>query len=233
MNELKLRGLLILSKISSDNNLFLKFLTENDQIITGISYGGSSKKNKNIYQIGYFLNLIVKNKNSNFPNSIKAELSEPYYYNVLNNKYKLQALLVIVSLLNISIIEGQKINGLFDLSENILKKIETKKNWITDYFLYLLNLLKLIGYEIDFQLNSNQNFFNLETLQFNDFLTSNSVKFPHMLLNFKEEINKNNANNFFKIFEKILQNHHLNNMNLNIPNNYLKFKKLILNFLTK
>ena len=38
---------------------------------------------------------------------------------------------------------------------------------------------------------------------------------------------------FFKIFEQILQNHHLNNMNLYIPTNYLKFKKIILEFLLK
>ena len=88
MNEYKNRGILLYSKISSENNLYLKILTEKDEIITGISFGGSSKKKKNIYQIGYFLNIIVKNKNKNFPNSISAELSKPYYHNIIINKYK-------------------------------------------------------------------------------------------------------------------------------------------------
>ena len=233
MIELKERGILLFSKLSSENNLYVKILTDKDEIITGLSFGGSSKKNKNIYQVGYFLNIIIKNKNKNFPNSISSELSKPYYHNIFNDKYKLHGLLAIVSLLNISIIEGQKVNGLFDLSEKVIEILVNDEKWIIDYFLYLLNLLKLIGYDIDFHKNSLNNYFNLETLQFEDYSTSRTIKFPHQLLNKEQRINKQNANSFFKIFEIILQNHHLNNMNLNIPTNYLKFKKLILDFLSK
>ncbi len=233
MNELKKKGILLFSKISSENNLFLKFLTDTDEIITGISFGGSTKKKKNIYQIGFFLNIIIKNKNKNFPNSISAELSEPYYHSIFDNKYKLHCLLSIVSLLNISIIEGQKIKGLFDSSQKIIQIISNEKKWLIDYFLYLLNLLKLIGYDIDFNKYSENNYFNTETLQFENNLTSRSIKFPHKLLLKQQNVNNENARAFFKIFEIILQNHHLNNMNLNIPINYLKFKNLILNFLLK
>ena len=233
MIELKERGILLFSKLSSENNLYVKILTDKDEIITGLSFGGSSKKNKNIYQVGYFLNIIIKNKNKNFPNSISGELSKPYYHNIFNDKYKLHGLLAIISLLNISIIEGQKVKGLFDSSEKIIEILLNAEKWIIDYFLYLLNLLKLIGYDIDFHKNSLNNYFNLETLQFEDYSTSRTIKFPHQLLNKKQIIDKQNANSFFKIFEIILQNHHLNNMNLNIPTNYLKFKKLILDFLSK
>jgi len=233
MIELKERGILLFSKLSSENNLYVKILTDKDEIITGLSFGGSSKKNKNIYQVGYFLNIIIKNKNKNFPNSISGELSKPYYHNIFNDKYKLHGLLAIISLLNISIIEGQKVKGLFDSSEKIIEILLNAEKWIIDYFLYLLNLLKLIGYDIDFHKNSLNNYFNLETLQFEDYSTSRTIKFPHQLLNKEQRINKQNANSFFKIFEIILQNHHLNNMNLNIPTNYLKFKKLILDFLSK
>ena len=86
MTENKTKGILLFNKLSSENNLYLKFLTENDEILTGISYGGSSKKKKNIYQVGYFLNLIVKVKNSNFPNNISGELSKPYIYDIFVDK---------------------------------------------------------------------------------------------------------------------------------------------------
>ena len=233
MIELKERGILLFSKLSSENNLYVKILTDKDEIITGLSFGGSSKKNKNIYQVGYFLNIIIKNKNKNFPNNISAELSKPYYHNIFNDKYKLHGLLAIVSLLNISIIEGQKVKGLFDSSEKIIEILLNYDKWIIDYFLYLLNLLKIIGYDIDFHKNSLNNYFNLETLQFENYSTSRTIKFPHQLLNKEQRVDIQNANSFFKIFELILQNHHLNNMNLNIPTNYLKFKKIILDFLSK
>ena len=230
--EKKERGILIYHKLSSENNLYVKILTENDELITGLSFGGASKKKKNIYQVGYFLNVIIKNKNNNFPKNITAELTKPYLSNFFNDKYKLTCLLSIVSILNISIIEGQKVSGLFKLSESIIKFISNENNWIIDFFLFLLHLLKLIGYEIDFNRNLSKNYFNLDTLQFEDKLKYNSVKFPHSLLNNEQRINKENANSFFKIFEIIIQNHHLNNMNLNIPVNYFKFKKIIINFLS-
>ena len=233
MKEVKNRAILLYNKISSENNLYLKFLTENDEILTGVSFGGSSKKKKSIYQLGYFLNLNIKFKNSNFPKNITGELTKPFFYNIFNNKYKLHCLLSIVSLLNLSIIEGQKIPGIFSNTEKIIKLISDQENWIVDYFLYLLNMLKLIGYEIDFVKHKSFRYLNLDTLQFNENNSRNSIIFPHDLLNKKIKINLENVTSFFRIFEIILQNHHLNNMNLNIPNSYLKFKKLILEFLSK
>jgi recombinational DNA repair protein (RecF pathway) len=133
----------------------------------------------------------------------------------------------------VSIIEGQKVNGLFNLSKNIIEIISNNDKWLIDVLLFFFNLLKLIGYEIDFSKNLSSKYFNLETLQFENFLSSKSVKFPHNLLKKKEKIDYENSISFFKIFETILQNYHLNNMNLIMPNNYLNFKQLILNFLRK
>ena len=102
-----------------------------------------------------------------------------------------------------------------------------------DYFLYLLNLLKLIGYEIDFKNNNSFKFLDLSTLQFVNNYSNKAIVFPHDLLNKSKKVNYESVDSFFKIFEQILQNHHLNNMNLHIPTNYLKFKKIILEFLSK
>ena len=183
MKEIKTRGILLYNKLSSENNLYLKFLTENDEIITGISFGGSTKKKKNIYQLGYFLNLNIKTKNANFPNNISGELSKPYFYDIFVDKYKLHSLLSIVSLFNLSIIEGQKIKGLFESTNKIINIISVKDNWLVDYFLYLLNLLKLIGYEIDFANKKSFIYLNLDTLQFNNINSNKSINFPHFLLN--------------------------------------------------
>jgi len=233
MTEKRVRGILLYNKISSENNLYVKFLTENDEILTGLSFGGSSKKKKIIYQLGYFLNINLINKKINLPNNISAELDRPFFYNIFIDKYKLHCLLAIVSLLNISIIEGQKVNGIFKLTEQMINILSNNDKWIVEFFLFLLNLLKLIGYELDFNKNKSNNYFDLESLEFKSSISPGSIKFPHALLKKSEKINVINVNAFFKIFEIVIQNHHLNNMNLNIPINYLKFKKLILSFLSK
>ena len=233
MTESKATGIILYTKISSENNLYLKILTENDEIISGICFAGATKKKKNIYQVGYFLNLNIKIKNTNYPINISGELSKPYIYNIFENKYKLNCLLSIVSLLNLSIIEGQKIRGLYKSTHKIINLIADRENWLVDYFLYLLNLLKLIGYEIDFKNKNSFKYLNLNTLQFENHHSNKSIVFPHDLLSKSIKVNSDNVSSFFKIFELILQNHHLNNMNLNIPINYLKFKKTILEFLLK
>ena len=233
MTENKAKGIILFNKISSENNLYLKILTDNDEIVSGISFGGSTRNKKNIYQVGYFLNFNIKVKNANFPKNISGELTDPYIYNIFENKYKLNSLLSIISLLNLSIIEGQKIKGLYENTSQIINLISEKEKWLVDYLLYLLNLLKLIGYEIDFQNKESFNYLNLETLQFENNFSKKTIVFPHHLLNKSIQINFDDVNSFFKIFEIILQNHHLNNMKLNIPANYLNFKKIILGFLSK
>ena len=52
----KYKGILISKKILKENDLIIKILSNSDKIISGIVYGGLSKKKRTIYQIGYFLN---------------------------------------------------------------------------------------------------------------------------------------------------------------------------------
>ena len=96
----KYKGILIYSKIYKENDLYIKFLSETDEIISGIVYGGMSKKKKNIFQIGFFLNFNVYFEN-NKPPSINAELSKPFISLIINDKYKLSCLLSITSILNL------------------------------------------------------------------------------------------------------------------------------------
>ena len=52
MADSKTTGILLFTKISSENNLYLKILTENDEIITGICFAGATRKKKNILLFG-------------------------------------------------------------------------------------------------------------------------------------------------------------------------------------
>ena len=97
VDRIKTTGILLFTKISSENNLYLKFLTDNDEIINRNMFCWCNKKKKNIFQIGYFLNFNIKTKNKNYPKNISGELSKPYIYNIFEDKYKLNCLLSIVS----------------------------------------------------------------------------------------------------------------------------------------
>ena len=97
--NIKDEGLIIYVKIISDNNLFIKLLSNNNGLRLGIVYGGNTKKNKNIYQIGNFVNFNLLQKNENSVSIINAEIIKPLLSTFFNDKYKLYGVLTLCSLI--------------------------------------------------------------------------------------------------------------------------------------
>ena len=224
----KYKGILISKKILKENDLIIKILSNSDKIISGIVYGGLSKKKRTIYQIGYFLNFEVLEKN-NRPLSINAEIIPPHISLIINDKYKLNCLLCVTSIINLAIIEGQHVNDIYFIVENFLNKMFVKKKWLIDFHKFLFDLLKVIGYEIKYTNNDHNIYFDLNKLEFVKVKSNDSVKFPFHL--FKEDysdIDKTSVNNIFKIFELVFAKFHLSNINIQLPNHYQLFKKQII-----
>jgi len=119
-------GILIYKKKIKENDLYVKFLSKDDQIIAGIVYGGNSRK-KNIYQIGYYLNFRLYKKNTNQPYAIDSEIKKPIMSPIFEDKYKLQCVLCIISIINLSIIEGQKVKGIYKVTDRFILKLVNKK----------------------------------------------------------------------------------------------------------
>ncbi len=227
----KFRALLIFSKIYKDNDLYVKLLTNNDEILSGIVYGGLSNKKRNIYQVGFFLDINVTLK-LNRPPVISADLTTPYISSIINDKYKLNCLLSTSSLLNLSIIEGQQVKNIYKMSENFINKMITQNRWITDYFCFLFDLLKIIGYQIDYDSNKKVSYFDLNSLDFIQNKTLSSILFPYQVLEekYNNKININLVKNFFLIFERVYSKNHLSDLNLQLPNHYQLFKNQIMDY---
>ena len=92
-------------------------------------------------------------------------------------------------------------------------------------------MLKVIGYEIDYGSNSKKKYFDVNLLKFTNIRQNNSFAFPHDFLAGNKKIKYIYLENIFIIFEHIYKNNHLNNFNYKLPDNYISFKKLILNYL--
>jgi len=225
----KLKGIIFYSKKIKDNDLFIKILSSKDEINSGIVYGGNSSKKKFIYQNGYFIDYSVIKKNENAPPFFNAETTKPYLGNVIFNKYKLNALLSIISLINISIVEGQYIKGFYNGIENLIVNIINRKFWIFYYCEWLFYLLQLIGYQIDYKKNTDKKFYDIVNQEFLYESNFNTTKFPHILFLDNQKITWENINSIFFIFESVFTINHLDNMNYKMPVNFLNFKKIILN----
>ena len=147
----KFKGIIYYSKIVKDNDLYIKVLSSNDEVNSGMVYGGNSSKKKLIYQNGYFLDYTISKKNQSSPPIFSADMSKPFLGSIYNDKYKMNALLSILSLINLSILEGQYIKGIYTDIEYIVNIIINKNRWIIEYCEWLFNLLQKIGYQIDYK----------------------------------------------------------------------------------
>ena len=224
----KLKGIIFYSKNIKDNDLFIKILSSNDEINQGMVYGGNSSKKKLIYQNGYFINYFIKKKNENSPSAITAEISPPYLSKIIEDKYKLHALLSVLSLINISIVEGQIIKGFYNSVYRLIAFIINENRWIIFYCEWLFNLLQLIGYQIDYNKHTENNYYDTVNQNFLYEPNSNTIEFPHNLFNNSKKLSYKNLSNVFTIFESIFTKNHLDNMNYRMPISYINFKKIVL-----
>ena len=225
----KKKGIIFYSKTIKDNDLYIRVLASDDSIISGMVFGGNSSKKKIIYQNGYFIDFNLSQKNENSPPIFLAEISKPYIGTIFEDKYKLHALLSILDLIRLSIVEGQYIRGIYNQTEFLIGKIIFETHWIIFYCEWLFKLLKLIGYQIDYQKNINKLYFNLLSQEFEKSITNSSIKFPHSLFSSDKNITYVNINAVFVIFESIFLKNHLDNINYKMPISYLNFKNLIIN----
>jgi len=224
----KFQGLIFYIKKIKDNDLYIKVLSNKDKVVTGIVYGGNSSKKKLIYQNGYFIDYFLSQKNQNSPLIFSADITQPLIGKIINDKFKTYSLLSILSLINLSILEGQVIKGLFESVKNLINCIVMKKHWIVFYCEWLFNLLQIIGYQIDYKNNSQYLYFDMITQDFVKKNNFNTIEFPHTLFQNQSSLIFNDLNSAFTIFESIFSKNHLDGMNYKMPESFINFKKIVL-----
>jgi len=220
----KSEGLILYVKSIKDNDLYIKVLSANDVVLSGLVYGGNSSKKRLTYQLGYLIEFNQQRKNSNFLNTINGEIIGPYVANIYNDRFKSFSLLAIISILNECIYEGAKVNGLFLSVKNLINFINLNKNWLSNYCVWLLYFLKLLGYDIDYNDKEKMKYFNLNSLNFQNISNNNSIIFPHDLLNENHTVTYHSIKSFFLIFETVFKKNNLNNYSNEMPINYQNFK---------
>ena len=126
----KNEGIIVISKKIKDNDLYIRVLSSKDELTSGIVYGGNSSKKKLIYHAGYFIEYSILQKNKNISPSFNGEIIKPFIGPIIKDQFKSYSLLSIISLINISIIEGERLNGLYKSIKEIVG-IDKDKNNLT------------------------------------------------------------------------------------------------------
>ena len=139
----------LLSKNNFDeNSIIIEVFTQNHGKCTGIVYGGSSRKNKKIYQIGNKILINCKSKNENKIGYFSIELIKPVSPIFFDDKKRTICILAASTLLKILLPERQLNKKIYDTFDNFLNKL-CYDNWIKLYIFWELSLVKELGFEIN------------------------------------------------------------------------------------
>ena len=141
-------GYLISKNRYNENSLIAEIFTENHGKVSGIIFGGTSKKIKNYLQIGnkIYLNYNFKSENKigYFKIEILSALSPLYF----DDKKKLSCITSAMNLIKILTAESQKNKNVYKLIDNFYI-ILNSSNWIKKYIFWELELFKILGYDLD------------------------------------------------------------------------------------
>ena len=137
----------LLSKIKfRENANIINVFTNNRGKVSGIVYGGTSRKIRNFLQISNKIFVIHSSKSENRIGYFKTELVDAISPKYFNDKKKTAALLSLSSILNLLLPESQPYKDLYISLDELLKDFD-RENWIGLYIYWELKLLKELGFD--------------------------------------------------------------------------------------
>ena len=144
------KGYLLSLNKYNENSSIAEFFTENNGKIVGIIFGSTSKKIKSYLLIGNKFHINSKLKEDGRLGYLKVEIDKiktPVY---LENKKKLFCIIYCMNLIKILTVENESNKEIYSLLERLFKIINLD-NWLVEFLFLELNILKSVGYDINFK----------------------------------------------------------------------------------
>ncbi len=129
-----------------ENANIINVFSQSKGKVTGVVYGGNSRKIRNYLQLSNKLFIIHHSKSENRLGYFKTELLKPISPLYFNDKERTSALLSLCSILNVLLPESQPNKNIYKSFENFINSINLK-NWIFLYVYFELNLIKDLGFD--------------------------------------------------------------------------------------
>ena len=181
-------GFLLSKNKYNENSLIVEIFTKKHGKVSGIIFGGTSKKIKNYLQIGNNLHVSFNSKSENRIGYFKVEINKAYSPYFFDNQQKLSCISSAMNLIKILNADLQSNQLIYSLIESFFSLLE-KKNWLKDYIYWELELLRVLGYDLDFKNLVEKKIIGNE-LQY----ISKSVSEKRIIPNFLIDKNQKNEN---------------------------------------
>ena len=142
------KGYLLSKNKYSENSIISEIFTKDHGKVSGIIFGGTSKKIKNYLQIGNKIHVNFNSKNDNKLGYFKVEIQQalsPLYF---DNQKKLSCITSAMNLIKILTAENQKNINIYELIKDFYLLLD-KDNWIKRYIFWELELFRVLGYDLE------------------------------------------------------------------------------------
>ena len=140
-------GFLLSKNRYNEHSLIAEIYTKDYGKVSGIIFGGTSKKIKNYLQIGNKVHVNYNSKSQGKIGYFKVEISKatsPIYF---DNYKKLTCISSAMNLIKLLSAEFQKNLEIYNLIENFFLILESEF-WIKNYIFWELELFKILGYDL-------------------------------------------------------------------------------------
>jgi len=215
-------GFLISKNRYSENSLIAEIFTKDRGKISGIIFGGTSKKIKNYLQIGNRLHINYSSKSENRIGYFKVEILNAYSPLYFDHKQKLSCITSATNLIKILTADSQSNIKVYQLIENLFL-ILNNKDWLKNYIFWELDLLKVLGYDLELESLVEKDTIESKTVYYASSSTEKKYV-PNFLIDKDIEVSDlKTLLNGLKLVGDYLDKTILKPNNLNYPNSRLLF----------
>jgi DNA repair protein RecO (recombination protein O) len=215
-------GFLISKNRYSENSLIAEIFTKNRGKISGIIFGGTSKKIKNYLQIGNRLHINYSTKSENRIGYFKVEILNAYSPLYFDHKQKLSCITSATNLIKILTADSQSNIKVYQLIKKLFL-ILNNKDWLKNYIFWELDLLKVLGYDLELESLVEKDTIENKTVYYASSSTEKKYV-PNFLIDKDIEVSDlKTLLNGLKLVGDYLDKTILKPNNLNYPNSRLLF----------
>ena len=215
-------GFLINKNRYSENSLITEMYTKDRGKISGIIFGGTSKKIKNYLQLGNRLHINYNSKSENRIGYFKVEILNAYTPLYFDHKQKLSCITSAINLIKILTVESQVNIKVYNLIDDLFIILKDKE-WLKKYIFWELDLLKILGYDLELENFVEKDIVENKTIYYAS--SSNEKKYvPNFLI--EKELEVDDVKTLLtglKLVGDYLDKTILKPNNLNYPNSRLLF----------
>ncbi len=215
-------GFLISKNKYSENSLIVEIFTKNYGKVSGIIFGGTSRKIKNYLQLGNQLYVNYSSKTENKIGNFKIEILKAYTPVFFDNYRKLLCIFSAFQLIKILTAESQKNLKIYSLIKNFYTFLE-KENWIKNYIFWELEFFKVIGYDLELKNLVKKELINDEVKYFVKSPKENKIVPNFLIDNNQDFLNEEILIDGLRLVGDYLEKSILKPNNINYPLNRLRF----------